>query len=55
MLLPVMQSYVNAGDFSFAPKVRRALRAHILYFLAMGALALAAIIYILSVKSFADW
>ncbi|KAI9594695.1 LMBR1-like membrane protein-domain-containing protein [Syncephalis fuscata] len=54
IIIPVLQGFLQSGQFVFRRRLRNAIKGHAIYFGAYAIAALIAIIYILSVYHFAD-
>jgi hypothetical protein len=54
-MIPVLQGYLQSGQFIFRRRLRNAIKGHAIYFGAYVILAMVAIVYILSTNHFADW
>ncbi|RKP11094.1 LMBR1-like membrane protein-domain-containing protein [Thamnocephalis sphaerospora] len=55
MIIPVLQGFLQSGQFLFRRRLRNAFKGHAIYFGAYALIGLIAIIYVLSVRRFADW
>ncbi|KAI8057715.1 LMBR1-like membrane protein-domain-containing protein [Syncephalis plumigaleata] len=55
IMIPVLQGYLQSGQFLFRRRLRNAIKGHAIYFGGYAILAMVAIVYILSTNHFATW
>ncbi|RKP26524.1 LMBR1-like membrane protein-domain-containing protein [Syncephalis pseudoplumigaleata] len=55
IMIPVLQGFLQSGQFLFRRRLRNAIKGHAIYFGAYVILAVVAIVYILATHHFANW